>query len=53
LARDYLPIQESLMSAECGFSSSSLTGTKLRNQLTPEIFKALQLLKSAYHNGHI
>ncbi|KAJ7237147.1 hypothetical protein C8J57DRAFT_1247393 [Mycena rebaudengoi] len=39
--------------AERAFSSSSLTGTKLRNRLTPEIFEALQLLKSAYRNGHI
>ncbi|KAJ7257683.1 hypothetical protein C8J57DRAFT_1647383 [Mycena rebaudengoi] len=49
----YLPIQGSSTSAECAFSSSSLTGTKLRNRLAPEIFEALQLLKSAYRNGHI
>ncbi|KAJ7265199.1 hypothetical protein C8J57DRAFT_1069559, partial [Mycena rebaudengoi] len=40
-------------SAERAFSGRSLTGTKLRNRLTPEIFEALQLLKSAYRNGHI
>ncbi|KAJ7123028.1 hypothetical protein C8R44DRAFT_876216 [Mycena epipterygia] len=35
------------------FFSRSLTGTKLRNKLTPEVFEALQLLKSAYRNGRI
>lgn len=53
MARDYLPIQGSSTAAERAFSSGSLTGTKLRNRLTSEIFEALQLLKSAYRNGHI
>ncbi|KAJ7082150.1 hypothetical protein C8R44DRAFT_894890 [Mycena epipterygia] len=33
--------------------NGSLTGTKLRNSLSTEVFEALQLLKSAYRNGHI
>nr|GAT52974.1 HAT dimerization [Mycena chlorophos] len=53
MARDFLPIQGSATSAERAFSSGGRTGTKLRNRLTPEIFEALQLLKSAYRNGHI
>jgi hypothetical protein len=28
-------------------------GTSLRNRLSPAIFEALQILKSAYRNGHI
>ena len=35
------------------FSSGGLTGTRLRGQLSPHVFKALQLLKSGYWNGHI
>ncbi|KAJ6528030.1 hypothetical protein B0H19DRAFT_1334158 [Mycena capillaripes] len=35
------------------FSSSSLTGTKLRNSLHHDLFGALQLLKSAYRTGRI
>ena len=53
MARDYLAIQGSASPAKRAFSSGSLTGTKLRNKLTPRIFEALQLLKSAYRNGHI
>ncbi|KAF7372957.1 hypothetical protein MSAN_00502900 [Mycena sanguinolenta] len=43
----------SAIPAERAFSSGSLTGTKLRNSLSAELFEALQLLKSAYRNGHI
>ncbi|KAJ7033536.1 hypothetical protein C8F04DRAFT_1260791 [Mycena alexandri] len=39
--------------AERVFSSGSLTGTKWCNSLTTELFEALQLLKSAYRDGHI
>ncbi|KAF7334030.1 HAT dimerization [Mycena venus] len=53
IARDYLAIQGSATPAERAFSSGSLTGAKLRNSLTADIFEALQLLKSAYRNGHI
>ena len=35
------------------FSSGGLTGTRLCGQLSPHIFKTLQLLKSGYWNGHI
>jgi hypothetical protein len=53
MARDYLAIQGSATPAERAFSSGSLTGTKLRNRLSMDLFEALQLLKSAYRNGHI
>jgi hypothetical protein len=53
MARDYLAIQGSATPAERAFSSGSLTGTKLRNSLSPEMFEALQLLKNVYCNGHI
>jgi hypothetical protein len=53
MARNYLPIQGSLTTAECAISSGSLTDTKQQNQLGTDLFKAPQLLKSAYHNSHI
>ncbi|KAF5370432.1 hypothetical protein D9615_009740 [Tricholomella constricta] len=53
LARDYLAIQGSATPSERAFSSGGLTGVALRNRLTVEAFEALQLLKSAYRNGHI
>jgi hypothetical protein len=31
----------------------SLTGTEQQNYLKTDVFESLQLLKSAYHNGHI
>ena len=48
MARDYLPIQGSSVTAERAFSSSGITGTDRRNQLDPKIFEGLQLLKHAY-----
>lgn len=30
-----------------------MTGTRLRGRLSPSVFEALQILKSAYRNGHI
>ncbi|KAJ6540281.1 hypothetical protein B0H19DRAFT_1001539, partial [Mycena capillaripes] len=53
MARDYLAIQGSATPAEPAFSSGSLTDTKPRNSLSSILFGALQLLKSAYRNGHI
>ncbi len=53
MARDYLAIQGSATPSECAFSSGGTTGTAKRNRLKPDVFEALQLLKCAYHNGHI
>jgi hypothetical protein len=53
MARDYLAIQGSATPSEWAFSSGALTDSKLRNRLSPPVFEALQILKSAYHNGHI
>lgn len=53
MARDYLAIQGSATPSERAFSSGGLTGTKRRNRLKPEVFEALQLLKSGYRNGRI
>lgn len=53
MARDYFAIQGSATPSERAFSSASLTDTKQRSRLTPQIFEALQILKSAYRNGHI
>jgi hAT family C-terminal dimerisation region len=53
MARDYLAIQGSSVPSERAFSSGGLTGTSLRNRLSPAIFEALQILKSAYKNKHI
>ena len=51
MAQDYLAIQGLSIPSECVFSNTSLTDTQQRNRLTPEMFKALQILKSAYHHG--
>jgi len=48
MARDYLPIQGSLVTAERAFSSSGITGTDQQNWLDPKIFEGLQLLKHVY-----
>jgi len=53
MAQDYLPIQGSAIPSERAFSNASLTDSKQRNRLTPEIFEGLQNLKSAYRNGHV
>jgi len=53
MAQDYLPIQGSATPSEHAFSNASLTDSKQRNWLTPEIFEGLQNLKSAYRNGHV
>lgn len=53
IARDYLPIQGSATPSERAFSSGGITDCLRRNSLTTEIFEGLQILKSAYRNGHI
>jgi hypothetical protein len=53
IARDYLAIQGSAVPSERAFSSGGLTATLRRNRLLPKTFENLQLLKSAYRNGHL
>lgn len=53
IARDYLVIQGSSIPSKEAFSSGRITGTARRSRLTTEIFDALQILKSAHHNGHL
>lgn len=53
MARDYLAIRGSATAFERAFSNGALTGTEHRNGLAPGMFEALQLLKSAYRNGHV
>ena len=53
MAQDYLAIQGSAVPSERAFSSGGLTSTQCRNQLSPVLFESLQLLKSAYRNGHL
>jgi len=53
MACDYLVIQGSSTPSERVFSSGGLTGTARWNRLLTEIFESLQILKSAYRNGHI
>ena len=53
IARDYLAIQGSATPSERAFSSGGITDTARRNRLSPEAFEALQILKSAYRNGHV
>jgi len=53
IARDYLAIQGSATPSERAFSSGGITGSACRSRLSTEIFEALQILKSAYRNGHI
>lgn len=53
IARDYLAIQGSATPFERAFSSGGITDTQRRNSLARKVFRALQLLKSAYRNGHI
>jgi hAT family C-terminal dimerisation region len=53
MACDYLAIQGSATPSEHAFSSGGITDTARRNRLSPKLFEALQILKSAYCNGHI
>ena len=50
---DYLAIQGSATPSERAFSGGGITGTPNRNSLSVASFEALQLLKSAYCNGHV
>ena len=53
MACDYLPIQGSSTPSEHAFSNASLTDSKQRNWLAPDMFKALQILKSSYRYSKI
>ena len=53
MARDYLAIQGSVVPSEHAFSSGTLTATARHNQLSGDIFEALQICQSGYWNGHI
>ena len=53
IAKDYLAIQGSTVPSEHAFSSSALTDTARCNCLLSNTFGQLQLLKSAYREGHI
>jgi hypothetical protein len=53
MACDYLAIQGSATPSERAFSGGGITGTANRNRLSVRTFEALQILKSAYRNGHI
>ena len=53
IARDYLAIQGSATPSERAFSSGGITDSARCNRLTVNVFGALQILKSAYRNGHI
>ena len=53
MAQDYLTIQGLVTPSEHMFSNASLTDSKHRNWLAPDTFKALQILKSVYRNGHM
>ena len=39
--------------SERAFSSGGITAAPRRSSLTTDIFKALQILKHAYRNGHV
>lgn len=53
MAKDYLAIFGASTVSEASFSKAGLTDTSRRNAIGPEVFGKLQLLKSAYRNGHI
>jgi hAT family C-terminal dimerisation region len=53
IAQDYLAIQGSATPSEHAFSSGGITDSACRNCLSTDLFGALQILKSAYCNGHI
>ena len=51
IALDILPIQASLVSCECLFSSSKLTAIDQHSWLGSEKFEQLQVLKNAWHGS--
>jgi hypothetical protein len=53
MACDYLPIQGSSTPSKHAFSNASLTDFKQHNRLAPDMFEALQILKSGYYHGHM
>ena len=55
MACGYLAIQGSATPSERAFSSQGTTGTAKCNShnVELEVLKSLQLLKSAYQNGHV
>ena len=53
MAWDYLAIQGLAVPSEHAFSSGGITAAARHNQMSADTFKSLQLLKSAYWNGHI
>lgn len=53
MARDLLAIQGSSTPSERQFSSARHIGTDFRNRLSPDMFEAVQTLKSGYKGGII
>ncbi len=53
LALDYLPIMASSVSSERAFSSASITISKRRNRLGPDLVEALQFLKCWFRHDLI
>ena len=53
IANDYLAIQCSSVASEQAFSSGGYTDNKSHNQLSTEVFEALQILKSCYRDSLI
>jgi hypothetical protein len=48
---DYLPIQTSSVPCEWAFLSSAETDTARRNQISPVLMKALQMLKQTFNSS--
>jgi hypothetical protein len=53
MARDFLTIPGSSTAAERQFSSAQHIGTDFQNRLSPDMFKAIQILKGGYKAGII
>lgn len=53
VALDVLPAQASAVSCERVFSSSKETDSLHRNQLSPEVMEALQILKYIYKQARL
>ncbi|EJC99165.1 uncharacterized protein FOMMEDRAFT_94352, partial [Fomitiporia mediterranea MF3/22] len=50
IAQDYLAIQGSSVPCEHVFSGAGLVDTKQCNQLLPETFEAIEILKTHYYS---